>query len=590
MRSGMSGLLSTDEAQHNVEALCHRFSALFAHLHREETELKAADARNALLERRLADLRQREAEQVTAGRAEVDGRMNEAAALRREVEAAERRSVLGGGEVDALAASVQAYARQAERLKERCNEEAAREREASDALKRRSEELSKLRQQRADLDKELVDAESGYGRVVQELQEVSQGTMHTCREINIMEQRVQEERRRCEVSGGATQKQREELAELDLKLNRAHADIEELARRLDGQRTEGRTREEMLQQHTERRGRYEDEIRSLTAKLTEYRKEGAECQVRLDERVREVQHLRERLRAETDRQHQEHQNAEEAKAKLEALRAEASSAERTLRGAEAELQDLSRKAAELEERCSAQRNWQDDMRQKHTASEVALERLREELRILSADRAQLQHDVDEVASERTRLDVEVQVTTPAVQDARRRCPELEERLAVRVRELGEEVEKVRRYRNEAVSAQGRLQVMERHNDALTMRLREQQMFDNNRAARLLDMQRSVRDGPPSPPRRAMQGPPPRLGGPGPGSSPARVVFDSISAGKDSQSTSDAVRFLCDFVAREEERLGLAPSPYASAFPPHSAPPYSRPSTPPRSHGAHTPGL
>lgn len=395
MPAGMARLLSTDEAQHNVEALCHRFSALFAHLHREETELKAADARNALLERRLADLRQREADQVTAGRAEVDGRLNEAAALRREVEAAERQSALGGGEVDALAATVQAYARQAERLKERCNEEAAREREATDALKRRTEELSKLRQQRADLDKDLLDAEAGCGRIVQELQEVSQSTMHTCREISIMEQRVQEEKRRCEASGGETKKQREELAELDMKVSRAHADIEELARRLDGQCAEGRTREELLQQHTDRRSKYEDEIRALTAKLTEYRKEGADCQVRLDERVREVQHLRERLRSETDRQHQEQQNADQAKAKLEALRADASNAERALRGAEAELQDLSRKSAELEERCSAQRNWQDDMRQKHSASELALERLREELRILSADRVKLQHDVDE---------------------------------------------------------------------------------------------------------------------------------------------------------------------------------------------------
>jgi len=71
----------------------------------------------------------------------------------------------------------------------------------------------------------------------------------------------------------------------------------------------------------------------------------------------------------------------------------------------------------------------------------------------------------------------VEVALPALQDARRQCHELEKHLSDRVRELGEEVEKGRRYRAEALSAQGQLQVLQRHQDLLSLRLQEQKAYE-----------------------------------------------------------------------------------------------------------------
>ena len=58
------------------------------------------------------------------------------------------------------------------------------------------------------------------------------------------------------------------------------------------------------------------------------------------------------------------------------------------------------------------------------------------------------------------LEVELQVAKPALDDARRRCKDLEGRLVCRVRELSDESERVRRLQQEADMAKARLVAME----------------------------------------------------------------------------------------------------------------------------------
>lgn len=61
------------------------------------------------------------------------------------------------------------------------------------------------------------------------------------------------------------------------------------------------------------------------------------------------------------------------------------------------------------------------------------------------------------------LEVELQVAKPALDDARRRCKDLEGRLVLRVRELSDESERVRRLQQEADMAKARLVAMESQN-------------------------------------------------------------------------------------------------------------------------------
>lgn len=607
-------VLSADEAQHNVEFLCQRFSTLFAQVDREEAEVKAIETRNVLLEQKLAHIRQ----QDLTVRAEADERFNTTVELRREAEHAERRSALGSDEVEVLSSVAAVYARQAERLHDRCREEAAREKNASAALARRAEELQELRQQRGVLVSELASAEAERERVAGELRLVSQGTLQTSRDVGSLEQRLQEDRNKGEASEALLQSRREDVAGLDRMLSRAHADLGELTSRLEGERTQSRTCEDRFLQLAERRAGLEEELCSLSAQLSERRREGSKWMLGLGERARETQRLQERLQAEQHLQSQEQQTSDAAHARRGLLRTELQAAERELKSAEGELLQLRRRAAELEERCTTQRRLLDELQRKQCAGKSALERLREELRILQADRARLQHEVDEVTRERTRLEVEVEVTAPALRDARRRCRDLEDHLVVRVRELAEEVEKVRRYRAEARSARDRAQALGRHTEMLGTRLLEHRDFDENRAERFDLLNRlgrqeragfattggSAADSLITPIDRGAGA----LGDSAPARSRAVVcacsnvfmpdsafcrkcgarrpkdtsnreeeLFDRIDSNKDGvisrgefgralragevgqQCAFDAVRFLCDFVAREEERLGLAPA-------------------------------
>ena len=128
--------------------------------------------------------------------------------------------------------------------------------------------------------------------------------------------------------------------------------------------------------------------------------------------------------------------------------------------AEKELGDLRKLAADLAEHCSSQRRWRDEQLQKQAANELASERLRKEIQQLHSETERLQEEAKLTMHKRNRLEVEVQVAKPALDDAKRRCKDLEGRLISRVRELGDESERVRRLQHEADMAKARLAAME----------------------------------------------------------------------------------------------------------------------------------
>lgn len=128
--------------------------------------------------------------------------------------------------------------------------------------------------------------------------------------------------------------------------------------------------------------------------------------------------------------------------------------------AEKELGDLRKLAADLAEHCSSQRRWRDEEMQKQTANEFASERLRKEIQQLHAEQERLQQEAKLTMHKRNRLEVELQVAKPALDDARRRCKDLEGRLVCRVRELGDESERVRRLQHEADLAKARFAAMD----------------------------------------------------------------------------------------------------------------------------------
>jgi len=472
---------AADEAQHSVDFLCQRFSALFTRLHREEADVKAIGARNELLERRLAEIRFRSSELASAERVEADEWLGASAEFRREAEHAELRVALGSSEVDSLTSATLAYARQVERLRDCCRDEAAREQSANDGLWRREEEVRELLQNRVELASELGSAEVERERVSEEHRLVSQGTLRMWRDVSTLEQRLQEERSRSEASEGLLRRRREDVAGLNRILSRAHVDLSELTRCLERERNQGRACEDCFQQHAERRSCLEEEICALGAQLSKHRLDESQCKLRSGERGRETQRLQERVQVEQHLQRQEQQASETAHARLGLFRTKLPVAERALQSAEAELLQLRRRAAELDERCTTQRGWQDELQRQQGAAEAALARLREELCALQADRARLQCEADDVTRERTRLEIEVEVAVPSLEDAQRRCLSLENRLKVRMRELAVEVEKVRRYRTETRSARNRVETLQRDTDARGLRFVEHRALDKDRA-------------------------------------------------------------------------------------------------------------
>eukprot|EP00928_Gymnodinium_smaydae_P053500 TRINITY_DN37479_c0_g1_i1.p1 TRINITY_DN37479_c0_g1~~TRINITY_DN37479_c0_g1_i1.p1 ORF type:complete len:709 (-),score=113.41 TRINITY_DN37479_c0_g1_i1:79-2154(-) len=641
--------LMPDQTQHSVEFLCGRFSTLFAQLHKEEVDYKAALARNEMLERKLAALRQREDHQVAAGRAEVDTRLREVAELRRGVDSEERRAAADGGEACTLAAAAAAYARQAERLRERCHEEQAREHAVAAASARREEELEALRRRCDTLNAEVVEAETAGARVSEALRTITSETTQTVRDISGLEQRVRDERRRYDNLEASGKMQWEEICELEQLLARSRNDREGFDRMISAIRVEARESESQLLLQIEKRAQNDNDLEALRAQLRNERRAGSESQAKVAERMRDVHRLRDRLQTETWLHRQETEVSDRHAVSLDLLRSELPAAERSLRDAELELSQLRAHGDELESTSLAKRRLRDELRQQHDASEAELRHLQSELQQLATGRVQLQQQVDEALLERTRLELEVEVAAPALQDAWRRCRSLEERLAARVRELEREEDRGRRCRAEADAARGRLNVLERQHDAVAIRLRE--LAQQQQPAVLSDLeQSSVPRNPPaqmpvplshsssiiaSPgprsdrrvhfhPEKSLRSctpdpsqpklrqyvkddqsrsqlnigcaglPSPSLGGPSasqaylsaspraadapPHAASSSNAFDSVPAalaslyvpstsgheahGSSSQQPrcvgDDAVRFLCEFVAREEERLGLTP--------------------------------
>jgi len=587
---------SVDEAQESVEFLCQRFAGLFAELHREEADRKATEARNEQLERQLAELQWQGLEDAAAGKAEADAKRGQVADLRREADAAEKRAELEGGEADALATASATYAAQAARLKERFLEESAREQSAAQQLAFRGEELRDLKAQRSELSAAVDGAEAEEARVAEELRLVVQSTAQTSQEIGVLEKRLDEQRRRCEDTESGTRAQRGELTALDQRLGHAHADLEILARQLETARAEGREKEAALLRQAEARGRFTEELQQASAQLGEWRREEFDHEKRFAGGKQETQRIRDLLHAERQRQQAEQRNAEAARSRLETFRNELPPARAALQNAESELVELRQRIADMEERCAAQRGWRDELKHKQSTSEVALERLREELRILGADRVRLVDEVDEAARERTRLEVEVEVSIPALQDARRRSRDLEERLTGRVRELSDEVEKVRRCKAEASSARAKLQALERGAVGSRtpregeMPLREMPSRERASSQRRAHFAPQAVEEPAAPPARSQHllslqphlvagrlgaaTPPPSFQFDGPpmmqpspkggatpwahsSAAPSLPSPSGAGTGGREDSTLDAVRFLCEFVAKEEERLGFS---------------------------------
>jgi len=470
------------DPQQNVDVLCQRFSALFAQLHREESAFRAATLDNERLERQLAELRQeelRESEQQWA--AKVDERLGaEVAELRRQAQLAEQRAALAGGEVGALAAAAEAYARQAARLQERCDEEVVREREASNALQRNGEHLRELFRQRRELESELTVAEVGRFRLSEELQAAESDAWQTGEEVSSLQEHAQAQKVKTEVAATELMAKREEVATLDERLHKARVELEALVERLEQERTEGRSAEERLGAQLKAQKVAEEDLKALTRHLDAKRREGLDLYSAVRARISEADGFRQRLQRARNSEKAEQQVAKAAAARLARARDELAGAARARAEAEAELRAHRERTHELEEKCAAQRAWEEEQRHKRGASSAALERLREEFRGLGADRTRLQREVDEVVRERTRLEVELQVATPALQEVKRRMSALEARLAHRVRELGAESDKLRHCRRDAAAAKAELHTLERRTDLLGARLREYRALEASR--------------------------------------------------------------------------------------------------------------
>jgi len=448
---------------------------------------------------------------------------------------------------------------------------------------------------------------------------VAQGTQRTMREIAGLEQRLREELSRADAADADARRRREELLAAEQRLGRARADTEELTRQLQENRSRSQACEGQLHDHAVRRARREDELMAAEAEIQEWRREGQRLREALSGEEREAQRLRDQVRSEQQLQQQEQRNAQVQGQKLAQFRAELSAAESMRTGLETEVRDLETRVADLEQRCAAHQVWTEEAHHKHSSSESALEKLRSELRALTAERNRLQLEVDESAREQSRLEVELQMALPALEELQRRCGCLEDRLADRTLELSHEADKVRRGRAEAAAAHARVHAMESHAGALGARLRQRQPS----AGALPEP--SAQPPPPAPlgsargssapalaatwapaaaaaapleplaPRRPYLTPEPvaalperpgwpadlswgtagggqgslwGIGGqlpepaleplPGGGSRPPDPISGCTWSRGAGGSSADAVRFLCEFVEREEARLGLTP--------------------------------
>lgn len=581
--------------------LRERFSALFAHLGKEEETLKSLMSQNEHAERQLQDLRQ--SSKLPQGFNRFD---HEASELRQEALLAEQRCALQSGEAGALAAAAATYERQSARLQERCQAEASQERAATESLGRSASEIQQLTAECRELSSKLEGMEAQRQRLLreqQQVQELSRQTAFKSKEVQdqLGEQRLKAQKLQDEVAKG-----RQDLASLEKLVASKQSELHQSKRWLAEEREAASQSESRLRETVGKKTRYEEELSALNAQLEQVRKEGCDLQASFDDACREAKLLQERLRSEEQRHRSELEAAEASKAQKERLEAELKGAEGAKMDAEKELGDLRKLAADLADHCSSQRRWRDEQLEKQAANELASERLRKEIQQLHAEQDRLQQEAKLTMHKRNRLEVELQVARPALDDARRRCKDLEGRLVSRVRELSDESERVRRLQHEADMAKARLAAMDGQSGQSSFRsgpkLEElssprafslQQSQPKNYSPRsppVLQaspaLQEPRRDtsgrlgklefatySPPSPP--VMQGAPyPTLKEPrgdmsggrlSKVSSPPGTLGTSIAAIAASPaplpaqlipSSMDTVRFLCDYVAKEEARLGL----------------------------------
>mmetsp|Transcript_31955 Transcript_31955/g.68036 ORF Transcript_31955/g.68036 Transcript_31955/m.68036 type:complete len:675 (+) Transcript_31955:44-2068(+) len=639
------------DAQQNVDDLCQRFSHLFGLLHREEGAIRAAASDANKLEQQLQELEkeQKAIEAMTPGEASSP---EEILRLRREAESAEQRATSAMGEYGAVEAAAETYRRQVTRLRQRSAEEAANEKKAAESLRRCADTLSTLQRRRSELQGELERAEANKLKLSEECQEAAHQRVKCAEECSKLEQQIEEEKSRSEQAAIEVTEMSDEITDLEHKLTVSKGELEDMVQRLERERSTGQQVEEKLREQREAHTRAEDELKLLVQELEERRQEGRNLQRSLMARSAEAERMKEKVHEEQRAYQSEQETAERTSIQLRRLRAELTSADRQRREAEAELQHLQGKAKDLEEKCRSQEQWQEEQREKHGSSKTALERLRAELSNLTSDKAQLQKAVDEVLHERTRLEVELQVAVPALQEVMKRTQGLEERLGARVRELGLESDKLHQLRKDAAATQAEVRLLERTTEQLNTRARDFAHFEgasfspgyrrghsatNLGAARHAQIQdpapyasfpRPRRPSSPPPAQAApttsaamitappaaatsattttmtfrpdasepfARAPPPSSSSPAAaaanaassaaaaaataaataGRSPSRMMasepvqetqgnFTTANMARTltsptglGQTTDEAVRFLCDFVAREEERLGFS---------------------------------
>eukprot|EP00434_Breviolum_minutum_P022677 symbB.v1.2.020010.t3/scaffold1655.1/size107494/5 len=371
-------------------------------------------------------------------------------------------------------------------------------------------EIQQLKAECRELSSKLEASELQRQRILREQQEVQEASKQTAVKSKEVQEQLGEQRFKSQKMQDEVVRGRHELAVLEKLVVSKQTELQHSKRWLAEERETALEGETRLREMVGKKTRYEEELNALSIQLEECRKEGCDLQSSFDETCREARMLQERLRAEEQRHRSELESAEASKAQKERLEAELKGAEGAKADAETELGDLRKLAAELAEHCSSQRRWRDEQLQKQASNELASERLRKEIQQLQAEQERLQEDAKLTMNKRNRLEVELQVAKPALDDARRRCKDLEGRLVLRVRELSDESERVRRLQQEADMAKARLVAMESQNIGGRKKLLDAspKTFGDFRCGEL-----PARNSPRSPP--ALQSPPallePRLG-------------------------------------------------------------------------------
>ncbi|CAJ1327384.1 unnamed protein product [Effrenium voratum] len=523
------------EAKQSADVLCERFSSLFALLAKEEETLKATVLQNELMEKQLQELRY-DPRRLTGSFAA------EAAELRSEAHAAEQKAALRHGEVGALAAAQATYERQCARLQERCQAEAGQERSAAEAMGRSTSEQRFLKSESEELTHQLEVAEAQRKGILDDFQAAQDIGRQAAEKSKELQERLVAEKAKMQKVQEEVRRGQEDVSAVEKVVVSKRSDVQELQGSLAEEREVAQQSETRLREQVGKRARYEEELATLSSKLERCRREGSDLQAQLDEKTKEVWLLKDRLQAEEQRHRTELEAAEASKAQKERMEAELKGAVGAKTDVELELGNLRKLASDLAEQCAAQRRWRDEQLQKQSAGEMAAERLRKELAQLHSEQLRLQQEAKQATHERNRLEVELQVAKPALEEVWRRCKDLETRLVARVRELSDESDKVRRLQNEADAAKARISALDGQNNLITRKL------DDLRSPRVDAFQKPEPMATLKEPRGDMSD---RLAM---RDSP-HAELPAVSA-EAKEYNADAVRYLCDFVTREEARLGL----------------------------------